>query len=221
MDKYVQQVHESLPSWAKGKPAKPSYYLHKVRYSGETLSIIAEWYTGDVGNWRALAKANSRLNPNHIKIGTKIRIPKNLLRTQKRMPKHFVDTFAKRRAHNVILKAPPKPNYFYHRVRYAGETLSIIAKWYTGDGENWRALSKANPKLNPNRIRVGSKIRIPAKLLNTRKPLPRSYVVLATPPPKPATSTSAKVETVEKQPEPTPTSQTYPDTEGMEIFGPK
>ena len=69
MDKYVQQVHESLPSWAKGKPAKPSYYLHKVRYSGETLSIIAEWYTGDVGNWRALAKANSRLNPNHIKIG--------------------------------------------------------------------------------------------------------------------------------------------------------
>ncbi len=54
---------------------------------------------------------------------------------------------------------------FLHTVRWSGETLSIIAKWYTGNPENWEALTKANPGLKPNRIFVGDKILIPADLL--------------------------------------------------------
>lgn len=63
-----------------------------------------------------------------------------------------------------------------HTVRWSGETLSVIAKWYTGKFENWRALVKVNPKLNPNRIFIGSKILIPEDLLKNREPMPQDFL---------------------------------------------
>ncbi len=227
MDKYVQQVKEKLPSWAKKSNSKPAYYRHKVRYSGESLSIIAEWYTGDVENWRYLAKVNPKLDPDHIRIGTKIRIPNNLLRTRKRMPKDFVEAAAKRHQTMVrpVARAPtptkPKPSYYYHKVKYPGETLSLIAKWYTGDMENWRALTKANPKLDPDRIIVGNRIRIPHKLLNTKKPMPRSFVARSTKKKKPKPSQVKTTKTAKKKSEPATTSTPVKEPEVVELFGPK
>ncbi len=63
-----------------------------------------------------------------------------------------------------------------HTVRWSGETLSVIAKWYTGKFENWRALVKVNPKLNPNRIFIGSKILIPEDLVKNREPMPQEFL---------------------------------------------
>ena len=67
-----------------------SYYAHKVRWEGETLSLIAKWYTGSQKNWKVLAKNNSWLEPNDLSIGHKIFIPRNLLKTKKPMPRDFV-----------------------------------------------------------------------------------------------------------------------------------
>ena len=116
----------------------------------------------------------------------------------------------------ALARARPAP--YYHKVRYSGETLSLIAKWYTGDVENWQALTKANPKLNPNRITVGNTIRIPRKLLHTKKPMPRSFVVgsAKTKKPKPAPAKAETTVTAEKQSEPPPD-----DVEVLELFGPK
>jgi len=71
---------------------------------------------------------------------------------------------------------PKEPPYLVHTVKWPGETLALIAKWYTGDTENWRAIAKANPKLDPRRIRLGSEIQIPSELLKTREPMPREFV---------------------------------------------
>ena len=68
------------------------------------------------------------------------------------------------------------PRFYIHRVRWKGETLSIIAKWYTGSGKNWGAISNANPNLNPNRISVNDRIFIPEDLMKSRKPMPRSFL---------------------------------------------
>ena len=70
---------------------------------------------------------------------------------------------------------PPSPPY-YHSIHWSGETLSIIAAWYTGDGNNWKALAKANPHLNPNLISWGDEILIPQTLLKTREPMPKTFV---------------------------------------------
>ena len=81
---------------AKVKPAgkstskNTSYYEHKVRWEGETLSLIAKWYTGSQKNWKVLAKDNPWLEPNNLSTGHKIFIARNLLKTKKPMPRDFV-----------------------------------------------------------------------------------------------------------------------------------
>lgn len=72
-------------------------------------------------------------------------------------------------------ETPKPPPMFVHTVRWPGETLSIIAKWYTGKLTNWEILAKANPGLDPNRIRPGDEIRIPKGLMTTSDPMPRDY----------------------------------------------
>ena len=67
-------------------------------------------------------------------------------------------------------------NPFVHKVKWPGESLSIIAKWYTGDSKNWKALAKTNPDLNPNLIRIGDNIEIPQGLLKKDEPMPRYFM---------------------------------------------
>ena len=74
-------------------PQKPAPYIHTVKYPGETLSIIAQWYTGQMSNWEEIAKANPGMNPNQIEIDEKLVIPRELLKTEKPMPLSFVQEF--------------------------------------------------------------------------------------------------------------------------------
>jgi hypothetical protein len=77
---------------AKPKPHEDSY-VHTVKWNGETISIIAGWYTGDIENWKTLVQANPNIKANRILAGNKILIPKTLLKTREPMPKDFVDRF--------------------------------------------------------------------------------------------------------------------------------
>jgi hypothetical protein len=70
---------------------------------------------------------------------------------------------------------PVGPPALEHTVKWSGETLGIISKWYTGSTANWEAISKANPEIKPNRIRLGDKILIPGALVKNREPMPREF----------------------------------------------
>jgi hypothetical protein len=78
------------------------------------------------------------------------------------------------------IKAEPEPEQkkalYVHTVKWSGETVSIIAAWYTGDQQNWKALAQANLQINPLQICEGDKILIPDHLLKTREPLPREFI---------------------------------------------
>jgi hypothetical protein len=67
--------------------------VHKVRYPGESVSIIAGWYTGDIDNWKILAEVNPGLNPNVIHEGMKINIPESMLKKREAITKEYVDSF--------------------------------------------------------------------------------------------------------------------------------
>ena len=67
-------------------------------------------------------------------------------------------------------------NYFVHQVKWPNESLSIIAKWYTGSLMNWKVLARANPEMKPTVIHKGDRIRIPVNMLKTRDPMPESFV---------------------------------------------
>ena len=89
-------------------PPEPDYIEHVVRWNGETLGIISKWYTGKFSNWKAIAEANPDLNLKRMRKGNIIKIPKELLRTQKPMPKSFVDKFYKKKEEEPVLFGPKK-----------------------------------------------------------------------------------------------------------------
>ena len=169
-------------------------YQHTVRWSGESLSLIARWYTGSSGNWRKLAKANPRLNPNRIKKGNVIMIPPALLKTKEPLPQKVAAKYT--------------ANYFAHTVKQDGEKMEMIAGWYTGNAANWKVIARANPKINPNRLKAGNKIFIPSKLLKTRQPISKSLSAPTAETPKPKPTAAEK--------EITPVEE-----EEIKIFGPK
>jgi hypothetical protein len=61
-------------------------------------------------------------------------------------------------------------------VRWREETLSHIAKWYTGTIKNWKVIAKANSELDPKKIDTGDTILIPEDLLTARAPMPHSFL---------------------------------------------
>jgi nucleoid-associated protein YgaU len=45
----------------------------------------------------------------------------------------------------------------------SGETLSSIAKRYLGSENAWRSIAKANPSVDPTAMKIGTKLKIPAR----------------------------------------------------------
>lgn len=71
---------------------------------------------------------------------------------------------------------PPAPDHLQHTVTFPGETLGLIASWYTGASTNWRELKDFNAEIDLKRIRTGDRITIPERLLVRREPMPKSFV---------------------------------------------
>lgn len=70
----------------------------------------------------------------------------------------------------------PSINYINHGVKYEGETLALIASWYTRSSANWKEILTHNPGLDVYRIRPGQIIRIPETLVKRSTPMPKEFV---------------------------------------------
>ena len=192
-----QEPNKKLPAENYKAEYLPDHFEHTVRWRGESLSLIAKWYTGRLENWKALARANPNLNPNRIIVGNLIAIPQEMMKTKELLPRKVA--------------AKSLKNYFAHTVRQPGEKLSTIAGWYTGDAGNSKALAKANPDIDPEFLLVGNEIFIPAEMLKTRKPLHQKSIQVSAPEPaqKPAESKASAA------------APTTPKPKKIQLFGPK
>ncbi len=65
-------------------------------------------------------------------------------------------------------------NNFQHVVQ-SGETLGMIADWYTGRSSNWTQIVDVNPGLRPERLRPGQIVLIPRRILVKDTPIPKNY----------------------------------------------
>jgi hypothetical protein len=82
-------------------------FVHEVKWPGESLSIIAGWYTGDIQNWKALVPFNPHIRPDLIRVGDRIVIPRSMMKTQEPMPREYVETFVPQ-AGGHAQPSPPK-----------------------------------------------------------------------------------------------------------------
>ena len=184
---------KTLPTEAFAAKHRVYYYVHVVKWRGESLSLIAKWYTGSYGNWKALARANPGLNPNLIAIDNRINIPPEMMKTKKPLPRKVV--------------AKTLPGYFAHTVINTDEKLSDIARWYTGSTSNLKVLAAENPDIDPDFLLVGNEIYVPADLLKTKKPL--------------GEKTARKTARASEKSSTNKADTTAPETNKIRLFGPK
>jgi len=107
-----------------------------------------------------------------------------------------------------------RPPYI-HTVKYPGETLRIISRWYTGDINNWEALADANPNVDYENMIKGSRIFIPENLLKTRDPLTEEFIDSCLQKSKP------KVKEEKKKPVVKPKPRPEKKDEDFDLIGPK
>jgi hypothetical protein len=82
-----QEEEERIAVVAPTPTSAPSYFIHVVKFRGETLGQITEWYTGRYDNWRAVARANGLAVPNELlSVGREVKVPSQLVMRQDPMP---------------------------------------------------------------------------------------------------------------------------------------
>jgi len=80
-------------------------YLHEVRWSEETLGMVALWYTGHSRNARLLERITPNLRANDMRPGDTVFIPLELSRRSEPMPR----SFARRRGKPAAPPATRQP----------------------------------------------------------------------------------------------------------------
>jgi hypothetical protein len=93
---------------AEDHVADQDVILHTVQWQGESLTLIAAWYTGDPRNWTILAAINGGDGSDAVRASEVILIPKALLTTETHMPRAFVDFYTQRDTGLLPPKAPPQ-----------------------------------------------------------------------------------------------------------------
>ncbi len=95
-----------------------------------------------------------------------------------------------------------------HTIRFTGETLALIAQWYTGSSTNWQRILESNPGVAPTALRKGQVIQIPIALAVKTDPLPESFVRSAMRPQKQEELNNDRQEQGQSMTEETPSEMT-------------
>ena len=123
--------------------------FHDVR-PGESLSEIAHRYYGDVRLTDELARLNGIDDPDDLRAGHRLRVPQ------------AVELAPERRI--AVPPEAPRPAYGSYRIM-PGDSLSSIARRFLRSADRWRHLYELNRDVigDPDNIRVGTVIRVPAE----------------------------------------------------------
>lgn len=161
--KYGQSYYDKYATAAPSGTSEPSTSNeNEVVYTvveGDTLSKIAAKYGT---TYQKLAEYNGITNPNVIRAGQKIKIPRKTSSAQ----------------NGTSTKQEVTAAETVYTVKY-GDTLSAIAKKY---GTTYQKLASYNGISNPNKISAGQKIKIPGNTAtstgsNTAASAPRTFAI--------------------------------------------
>lgn len=73
--------------------ASQSVFKHKIEHPGETLGLIAKWYTNKSSNWVLIAEANPDIRPNHLQLGQIIAVPRSIMVRSTAISQEFINAF--------------------------------------------------------------------------------------------------------------------------------
>jgi nucleoid-associated protein YgaU len=121
--------------------------------SGDTLGGIASRELGSASRWTEIQALNSNVNPQNLKVGTTLNLPSGA---------RAVAASAPRSESKKDAPKSSKPASGRSYVVKSGDSLSRIAARELGDSGRWTEIRDLNPGLNPDRLKVGASIALPA-----------------------------------------------------------
>jgi hypothetical protein len=113
-----------------------------------------------------------------------------------------------------ISVALPERRYYTHKIKWAGENVARISRWYTDSESNYLQIIQANPTIDPKRIQIGDSILIPEDIMKTHEPMPQDHLRSVIP----LKNKKLKPTSILKAPA-LPVNSLL-STEEMELFGP-
>lgn len=60
--------------------------VHNIKYKGETLALVSQWYTGSIHNWKKIMEYNGLASETSLQLGGTIKIPGELVVNREPMP---------------------------------------------------------------------------------------------------------------------------------------
>ena len=120
----------------------------------DTLSEIAQRELGSSRRWPEIVAANPGLDPARLKVGQTLALPAG---ARSSAPQ----TAGVRPIEAAQVKSDAQKGGATWKVG-PGESLWKISERALGDGKRWREIAALNPKIDPNRLVVGTRITLPA-----------------------------------------------------------
>lgn len=125
---------------------------HTVEVNENLWKISQKYYTSGY-NWVDIAKENNLLNPNHIEIGQKLKLP--LVAVKK--PDQKMESANQALPIIEVAETISEDSYEVQK----GDYLWQIALRAYGDGYKWTEIAKANNLPNPDYIEIGQVLNLP------------------------------------------------------------
>ncbi len=156
---------------------------------GDSLARIARNRLGAESRWQEIAALNPKIDPKSLDVGQKILLPEGAAPAVAKSstpssaaPKPAAKPAAKTATKSVVASAAPKTSDKSAAAGRAcivqkGDTLRSIARRELGDERRWKEIASANPGLDPAKLAIGMRVKLPqkgAELLAAAGPAPSS-----------------------------------------------
>jgi len=144
---------------AKPAPAVgPEYVVQR----GDSLARIAKNRLGLESRWEEIAALNPDVDPKALRVGQKLMMPQG---ASKPVAKSAPVAAPKSPSSPTVAKKSTKPAAASGRacIVQKGDTLRSIARRELGDERRWKEIASANPGLDPAKLAIGQRLKLPQK----------------------------------------------------------
>ncbi len=155
-----------VPPAAKKTPAAPSAASSNayVVKSGDSFSRIARVQLGAESRWQEIAALNPKVDPKRLDVGQKLVLPSGAAVQVAQSEVQSAKTATKPVATSPTSKKATKSNSGPRVCTVQkGDTMRSIARRELGDERLWKEIAGANPSVDPNRLAIGARLKLPGK----------------------------------------------------------
>ncbi|MCY2960728.1 MAG: LysM domain-containing protein [Planctomycetota bacterium] len=166
----------SVPAPSIAVVAPPAGANEYVVQRGDSLARIARNRLGAESRWQEIATLNPKVDPKSLTVGQKLVLPSgtaapvvaktNAPRTAepKAAAKPVTKPIAKSAAPAAASKKAEKTAVASRAcIVQKGDTLRSIARRELGDERLWKEIASANPGLDPAKLAIGMRVKLPQK----------------------------------------------------------